>query len=101
MVRFEVCVPTQGSKAVAIGPIGQIGHLGHTLASTPICPGCLIGLIRLKFSTDSVEINVEINTEDFTKLLQTRIYNILHTSAARPKLLMCYQLTSFNVRTMH
>ena len=41
-----------------------------------------------QFSTDPEEIFVEINTDDFTKLLQKHIYNILHTSAAEPKLLV-------------
>ena len=32
-----------------------------------------------EFSTDAEEIFVEIIGESFTKLLQTRTYNILHT----------------------
>ena len=37
------------------------------------------------FSTDAEEIFVEIIVASFTKLLQTRTYNILHTSAAHAK----------------
>ena len=42
-----------------------------------------------KFSTDSEEIDVEIDTISFTKLLQMRSYNILHTSAACVETLAC------------
>ena len=42
-----------------------------------------------KFSTDSEEINVEIAAISFTKLLQMRSYNILHTSAAYVETLPC------------
>jgi hypothetical protein len=37
---------------------------------------------RKMFSTGSEENFVEITGDYFTKLLQTRTYNILHTSAA-------------------
>jgi hypothetical protein len=42
-----------------------------------------------KFSTDSEEISVEIAAISFTKLLQMRSYNILHTSAACVETLPC------------
>ena len=97
MVRSKVCVSPERSQeslietiqdyARRIEPIGQIGHMGHIRYQVylSICPFVVFVLFVLsvlfatKFSTDSEEIYVEINTDDFTKLLQRHIYNILHT----------------------
>ena len=56
------------------------------LRKTPFC--------ETMFSTDSEEIYVEINSPSFTKLLQTHIYNTLHTSAACRKTLPYEHLDS-------
>ena len=48
----------------------------------------------LIFSTGSEEIYVEIMGYYFTKLLQTRTYNALHTSAALQKLFTCERLST-------